>query len=853
MLTNSLHFDAFRPGKLGFNVLVVSPTPTHPSDQGNRKRIRIFCEELQRRGGKIHFLYFPREWAGKIELAAFEAMRDAWDYFHVVAPGFPPPYRTDAPYWKIDDWWDGAIGSFIGCLTSNVSFDLAVVNYAFLSKALTCLPDKVFRILDTHDKLSDRKDLLLSNGIAPEFFYTSREEEEKAFARSQLALAIKEEEREFFRGVYPTPVMTLAHMERPCFLDKAVPLDRPLRFGFIGSANPINRVNLDRFLQKIVPLFPDAQAEMIVAGSICEFFDQEGPVRMMGRVEDVREFYETVDVVVNPFDFSTGLKIKVVEALSYGIPVLGTANAFEGIATPCPYHRLDSLEAMAHLCVQLSRHRRQLPAMAAECRGVFDALRSEVGAAFDAVVSCIKKRILVVPSPHFYKKDTAASQRESSIIRAMSEVSRCLLFYPYPASNDVKRAIEDWQWGITVLYPEVGQDGRVPDAAFVEAARFGDVGLTALLSPDYRHISGLDYPTVLDVSGSDGAAALSALAAAGARPPLVILTDSLAASAAAMSAFPATPRQYLPCVGEPPAPTDKGVNVVWILHGSSGREAVPLDRLLLLLVGQWRDRGHVVAHVVAAAPGRLSLSSCGAIREHDRTAPVGDLDKPDLVVDMACEDPAFVPHRRAALLAGAVICRYRPRGADPEAPGLLEASIAAHGPKSLLQCCHGVMRSNRIRQTLRENCREAVRRWCSKELLAPLRETLRAVLDARQARTLVAYGGPEPVSADSGFLDAAVFDEEHYLAVHPDVRQAVLRGEYGSGQEHFNLYGRFEGRSIRYMIPVTVQDFDEQDYLDRNPDVHEAVRNGEYESGFAHYLRHGRQEQRTYRRVGASN
>ena len=35
---------------LGADILVLSPTPTAPTDQGNRKRIYAVCRELQRRG-----------------------------------------------------------------------------------------------------------------------------------------------------------------------------------------------------------------------------------------------------------------------------------------------------------------------------------------------------------------------------------------------------------------------------------------------------------------------------------------------------------------------------------------------------------------------------------------------------------------------------------------------------------------------------------------------------------------------------------------------------------------------------------------------------------------------------------
>jgi hypothetical protein len=48
-----------------------------------------------------------------------------------------------------------------------------------------------------------------------------------------------------------------------------------------------------------------------------------------------------------------------------------------------------------------------------------------------------------------------------------------------------------------------------------------------------------------------------------------------------------------------------------------------------------------------------------------------------------------------------------------------------------------------------------------------------------------------PNAMDSGF------DEERYLALNPDVAQAVEQGHFHSGREHFSRHGRAEGRRFR--------------------------------------------------------
>ncbi|MBB5374067.1 glycosyltransferase family protein [Acidocella aromatica] len=48
----------------------------------------------------------------------------------------------------------------------------------------------------------------------------------------------------------------------------------------------------------------------------------------------------------------------------------------------------------------------------------------------------------------------------------------------------------------------------------------------------------------------------------------------------------------------------------------------------------------------------------------------------------------------------------------------------------------------------------------------------------------------------SGQDQAAVFDEEIYLRLNPDVLVAVAAGKFGSGREHYERFGRAEGRQI---------------------------------------------------------
>ena len=105
------------------------------------------------------------------------------------------------------------------------------------------------------------------------------------------------------------------------------------------------------------------------------------------------------------------------------------------------------------------------------------------------------------------------------------------------------------------------------------------------------------------------------------------------------------------------------------------------------------------------------------------------------------------------------------------------------------------------------------------------------------------------------------FDEQFYLGYYADVAEAVRQGSFSSGWQHYDRYGRAEGRyqnasEVPQPTPVPTPaptpapgpgpelGFDEQFYLSYYVDVAEAVHQGSFSSGWEHYDRHGRAEGR---------
>jgi hypothetical protein len=97
--------------------------------------------------------------------------------------------------------------------------------------------------------------------------------------------------------------------------------------------------------------------EILLAGACCDrLADLNYPfVRHMGRIEQIDNFYDAVDVVLGPMEFSTGLKIRIGEALSRAKAVVAHRHCFEGYPPTHPFHTLPSFEAMMQACRDIVR------------------------------------------------------------------------------------------------------------------------------------------------------------------------------------------------------------------------------------------------------------------------------------------------------------------------------------------------------------------------------------------------------------------------------------------------------------------------------------------------------------------
>ena len=113
------------------------------------------------------------------------------------------------------------------------------------------------------------------------------------------------------------------------------------QFVFLGDMSvPHNKDGLldlvENYLPIILSVFPEFKLLVIGKGGdediVRSVEGYHGRVEPKGFVDDLDSIFSSSIAMISPLNFGSGVKIKVIESISRGLPVIGTPISFEGIS-----------------------------------------------------------------------------------------------------------------------------------------------------------------------------------------------------------------------------------------------------------------------------------------------------------------------------------------------------------------------------------------------------------------------------------------------------------------------------------------------------------------------------------------
>jgi glycosyltransferase involved in cell wall biosynthesis len=139
---------------------------------------------------------------------------------------------------------------------------------------------------------------------------------------------------------------------------------------------------LTRVWPRIKSLVPTARLSIVgwhARAALAQFACQKD-VTIIENVPDTTEYFRRLAVLVYPLSQGSGMKIKLLEAMALGIPVVTTAEGAEGLAIENGHHAFvdDDDDGLARCVVELIRNRSMAERMARAARALVEEQYSPV-------------------------------------------------------------------------------------------------------------------------------------------------------------------------------------------------------------------------------------------------------------------------------------------------------------------------------------------------------------------------------------------------------------------------------------------------------------------------------------------
>ena len=263
--------------------------------------------------------------------------------------------------------------------------------------------------------------MLRKNGQPLEFFSCTPKEEGAYLRRADVVVARREEEARYFDFVTGRrTAIVVPHVEDPHFLQRK--FDALRNVGIVASANRINLAIIRECLEAIDRKLADQPCPftMHIAGQVKNMVEalpinemtifKRPWVRMHGFVTNIEKFYCEMDLIVSPVTMGTGINVKTVEAMAYGMPLLTTVCGSKGIETGVPMHEHENLHQLVASIFRLVEQPETLNKLAELSRWRFTSFYDEALSGF--------KNLFNHPVLSVGSRDTRANQINDVLVES---------------------------------------------------------------------------------------------------------------------------------------------------------------------------------------------------------------------------------------------------------------------------------------------------------------------------------------------------------------------------------------------------------------------------------------------------
>ncbi|MDE6988554.1 MAG: glycosyltransferase family 4 protein, partial [Bacteroides acidifaciens] len=230
---------------------------------------------------------------------------------------------------ELENWVTPSMVKQFNEITSSIEYDYIIMFYAYTAELIS--PGN-YR--GSSSKIYFMEDLLsVAHFVSGRSKYIGGllDSEIKRISYFDKIVCISSDEKILFEKLLPNKQFYfLPHLiSKKNVTGKLV--NKVMKVLFIGYDNEYNIEGMRWFFENVYSHIL-VDIELIVVGKVTKYIDGSYPnLRKIEYVENLRELYLNVDMVICPLQNGTGMKIKVVEAMSYGIPIVCTSRGVDGL------------------------------------------------------------------------------------------------------------------------------------------------------------------------------------------------------------------------------------------------------------------------------------------------------------------------------------------------------------------------------------------------------------------------------------------------------------------------------------------------------------------------------------------
>jgi len=211
--------------------------------------------------------------------------------------------------------------------------EVAIIEYIYLTITLEILPPEIIYILDAHDIASDRASSFRKFNYRDTGFEMSRKTESQIFDLYDYILLMSKSDVNTVRKICKSTIPIFC--PHPARSKSRRLRKRVLNIGFIGSEYVPNYDAVKYFVNECWPsINKENKITFSIYGNVTKTLKNvtiPKGVRLVGFVDNLEDIYKEIDIMVNPVRFGAGVKIKNIETLANGIPLVTTTHGATGL------------------------------------------------------------------------------------------------------------------------------------------------------------------------------------------------------------------------------------------------------------------------------------------------------------------------------------------------------------------------------------------------------------------------------------------------------------------------------------------------------------------------------------------